>query len=115
MVVPGDDSTKKAKRRSILGIHQEVRLMRTNGTQEAATIHSPPQVLPTANFATLNTRLAKWTYCSGHGVGEMFGDASAEVNNIPINVNLVAKDALITNTCIIVAMQQHQLHEFDVV
>jgi hypothetical protein len=75
-----------------------------------ASLHSPGQVLPQANWATIRNRLQRWLLFSSVGVGPCRDTPQREVNEalelVAQKVIIFSRDALPANTAVIAREQQ---------
>ena len=103
-----------------LGIVQHVYLGHLIGARAAAPqtthlqIHTPSQILPKANWSTINDRLERWSFClrNGIGCGLMSSNRIADFTtlykaNIARTVILLTRDSLAANDCVIACHQHH--------
>ena len=78
----------------------------------ACQVHSPSQVLPKANWATLNDRLGRVSVQPGIGVGKKLREAadddsmSSMFDNCSYTCYALCKDSLITNQCVVGNLQK---------
>jgi len=110
-----EKDSNKRKITVVLGLLQDIYWKtREVGSRLAhATVHSPGQVLPKANWATILNRFRRWCLWSSVGVGPYRdspdGAIQAALDNVPLKCVIYTRDALPANNCV-VQREQHQFH-----